>query len=43
MKLVPEYATYREIKSQTEAWAQALDVVNASASKKDLVVVTSLG
>jgi len=34
MKLVPEYATYREIKSQTEAWAQALDVVNASALPK---------
>ena len=25
-----DYATYREIKSQTEAWGQALDVVNAS-------------
>ena len=25
-----EFATYREIKSQTEAWDQALEVVNAS-------------
>jgi glucosamine--fructose-6-phosphate aminotransferase (isomerizing) len=28
------YHTYNEIKSQTEAWAQALDVVNASALPK---------
>ena len=28
------YHTYREIKSQTEAWAQALDVVNASPLPK---------
>jgi glutamine---fructose-6-phosphate transaminase (isomerizing) len=31
MKILQDYATYREIKSQTDAWAQALDVVNASA------------
>ena len=31
MTFLQEYATYREIKSQTEAWAQALDVVNASS------------
>lgn len=47
MKLVPEYATYREIKSQTEAWAQALDVVNASALPKagdyDQILFTGCG
>ena len=30
MTQLQDYATYREIKSQTEAWAQALDVVSAS-------------
>ena len=29
MNSVQEYATYREIKSQTEAWAQALDLTRA--------------
>src|SRR5688500_3924804 len=29
MNSVDEYATYREIKSQPEAWAQALDVTRA--------------
>jgi glucosamine--fructose-6-phosphate aminotransferase (isomerizing) len=29
------YHTYNEIKSQTQAWAQALDVVHASPSPKD--------
>jgi glucosamine--fructose-6-phosphate aminotransferase (isomerizing) len=30
MTSLQEYATYREIKSQPEAWAQALEVINAS-------------
>jgi glutamine---fructose-6-phosphate transaminase (isomerizing) len=34
MTSLSEYATYREIKSQPEAWAQALDVVNASSLPK---------
>jgi len=34
MTSLQEYATYREIKSQPEAWAQALDVVNASSLPK---------
>ncbi len=34
MPVLQEYATYREIKSQTEAWSQALDVVRASDSPK---------
>ena len=41
------YATYREIKSQTEAWAQALDVVSAShlpkAADYDQVLFTGCG
>ena len=41
------YHTYREIKSQTEAWAQALDVVNASPLPKagdyDQVLFTGCG
>jgi len=47
MTLLPEYATYHEIKSQTEAWAQALDVVNTSALPKagdyDQVLFTGCG
>jgi len=47
MTLLPEYATYHEIKSQTEAWAQALDVVNASALPKagdyDQILFTGCG
>ena len=44
-----EFATYREIKSQTEAWSQALDVVNASrfaipkAGDYDQVLFTGCG
>ena len=34
MTSLQEYATYREIKSQPEAWAQALDVVHASLLPK---------
>jgi glucosamine--fructose-6-phosphate aminotransferase (isomerizing) len=34
MTSLQEYATYREIKSQPEAWVQALDVVNASSLPK---------
>ena len=41
------YHTYNEIKSQTEAWAQALDVVNASdlpkAGDYDQVLFTGCG
>ena len=41
------YHTYNEIKSQTQAWAQALDVVNASPSPKagdyDQVIFTGCG
>jgi glutamine---fructose-6-phosphate transaminase (isomerizing) len=41
------YHTYNEIKSQTEAWAQALDVVNAShlpkAGDYDQVIFTGCG
>lgn len=41
------YATYREIKSQTEAWAQALEVASASrlptASDYDQVIFTGCG
>ena len=47
MTLLQEYATYREIKSQSEAWAQALDVVNASSLPKvsdyDLVIFIGCG
>ena len=46
MKL-QNYHTYNEIKSQTQAWAQALDVVNASGSPKagdyDQVIFTGCG
>jgi glucosamine--fructose-6-phosphate aminotransferase (isomerizing) len=42
-----KYHTYNEIKSQTEAWGQALDVVNASALPKagdyDQVLFTGCG
>jgi glucosamine--fructose-6-phosphate aminotransferase (isomerizing) len=34
MTSLQEYATYREIKSQPEAWAQALDVISASLLPK---------
>ncbi len=41
------YHTYNEIKSQTEAWAQALDVTNASSLPKagdyDQVIFTGCG
>lgn len=41
------YHTYNEIKSQTQAWAQALDVVHASPSPKagdyDQVIFTGCG
>ena len=41
------YHTYQEIKTQTEAWAQALDVVNASvlprAGDYDQVIFTGCG
>ncbi len=46
MKLT-NYHTYNEIKSQTQAWAQALDVVHASPSPKagdyDQVIFTGCG
>ena len=42
-----QYATYREIKSQPEAWAQALDVISASILPKaedyDQVLFTGCG
>lgn len=44
---IENYHTYKEIKSQTEAWAQALDVVNASnlpkAGDYDQVIFTGCG
>jgi len=47
MLSLPEYATYREIKSQPEAWSQALDVVHAStlpeAGRYDNVLFTGCG
>ena len=47
MTLLSEYATYREIKSQSEAWAQALDVTSASRLPKagdyDQVIFTGCG
>jgi len=47
MKFLPEYATYHEIKSQPQAWAQALDLTNASPLPKagdyDLVIFTGCG
>lgn len=46
-KMMMNYHTYNEIKSQTEAWAQALDVVNASTLPKagdyDQVIFTGCG
>ena len=47
MTSLQEYATYREIKSQPEAWAQALDVISASLLPKagdyDQVIFTGCG
>ena len=47
MTSLQEYATYREIKSQPEAWAHALDVVSASLLPKavdyDQVLFTGCG
>ena len=47
MKSLHEYATYREVKSQPEAWSQALDVINASALPQagdyDLVIFSGCG
>ncbi len=44
---IETYHTYNEIKSQTQAWAQALDVVNAShlpkAGDYDKVIFTGCG
>src|SRR5512134_2023477 len=42
-----QFATYREIKSQTEAWAQAVDVASAiklpAAVEYDQVIFTGCG
>src|SRR5512138_2621376 len=47
MTSLQNYATYREIKSQTEAWAQALDVTKAvslpKASEYGQVIFTGCG
>jgi len=47
MKGLQEYATYREIKSQPEAWGQALEVIHASALPQagdyDLVIFSGCG
>jgi glutamine---fructose-6-phosphate transaminase (isomerizing) len=47
MTILQDYATYREIKSQAEAWGQALDVINASVLPKagdySLVIFTGCG
>lgn len=47
MTSLQEYATYREIKSQTEAWAQALDVTETislpNASDYDQVLFAGCG
>jgi len=47
MTSMQNYATYREIKSQTEAWAQAIDVVRTAslpdARDYDQVVFTGCG
>jgi glutamine---fructose-6-phosphate transaminase (isomerizing) len=47
MNSVHEYATYREIKSQPEAWAQALDVTRAlalpDAAAYEQVIFTGCG
>ena len=44
---IETYHTYKEIKSQTQAWAQALDVVNTSSLPKagdyDQVIFTGCG
>ncbi|HQV64492.1 MAG TPA: hypothetical protein PKV19_10855, partial [Anaerolineales bacterium] len=44
---IETYHTYKEIKSQTQAWAQALDVVRASSLPKagdyDQVIFTGCG
>ena len=44
---IETYHTYKEIKSQTQAWAQALDIVNASSLPKaggyDQVIFTGCG
>src|SRR5512142_628510 len=47
MASLQEYATYREIKSQTEAWAQAIEVTRAAslptADEYQQVVFTGCG
>lgn len=47
MNSVPGYATYREIKSQTEAWAQALELAKAvslpDAAQYEQVIFTGCG
>ena len=47
MNSLNDYATYTEIKSQTDAWAQALDVVRATslpdAEKYEQVIFTGCG
>ena len=47
MNSVQEYATYREITSQTEAWAQALDLTRAvslpDAAQYEQVIFTGCG
>jgi glucosamine--fructose-6-phosphate aminotransferase (isomerizing) len=47
MSSLQGYATYREIKSQTEAWAQALDVTRhlslPRADQYQLVIFTGCG
>ena len=35
-----KFATYREIKSQTEAWAQALDVICKRTTSKSRRITT---
>lgn len=47
MSSLQEYATYREIKSQPEAWAQALELTSASPLPKagdyDMIIFTGCG
>src|SRR5512142_2768632 len=47
MASLQEYATYREIKSQTEAWAQAIEVTRAAslptADEYQQVIFTGCG
>ena len=47
MTQLQDYATYREIKSQTEAWVQALDVISAAhlpkAADYDQVIFAGCG